>query len=85
MASADQLKALVKSHINRDDTQFYSVAMQVAAHATFACLARCDGDSRACYAGCGAEPSQSSLYEGYMKCRSRCRSALSQCNLACQQ
>lgn len=32
MASADQLKALVKSHINRDDTQFYSVAMQVAAH-----------------------------------------------------
>lgn len=32
MASADQLKALVKSHIGRDDTQFYSVAMQVAAH-----------------------------------------------------
>lgn len=32
MASADQLKALVKSHISRDDTQFYSVAMQVAAH-----------------------------------------------------
>lgn len=32
MASADQLKALVKSHIDRDDGQFYSVAMQVAAH-----------------------------------------------------
>ncbi len=32
MASADQLKALLKSHINRDDRQFYSVAMQVAAH-----------------------------------------------------
>lgn len=32
MASADQLKALVKSHITRDDAQFYSVAMQVAAH-----------------------------------------------------
>jgi len=32
MASAEQLKALVKSHINRDDRQFYSVAMQVAAH-----------------------------------------------------
>ncbi|MDE2289620.1 MAG: ATP-binding protein [Burkholderiales bacterium] len=32
MASADQLRALVKSHINRDDGQFYSVAMQVAAH-----------------------------------------------------
>jgi SpoVK/Ycf46/Vps4 family AAA+-type ATPase len=32
MASEDQLKALVKSHINRDGGQFYSVAMQVAAH-----------------------------------------------------
>ncbi len=32
MASADQLKALVRSHIARDDGQFYSVAMQVAAH-----------------------------------------------------
>jgi len=32
MASADQLKALVRSHISRDDGQFYSVAMQVAAH-----------------------------------------------------
>jgi SpoVK/Ycf46/Vps4 family AAA+-type ATPase len=32
MASADQLKALVRSYIERDDGQFYSVAMQVAAH-----------------------------------------------------
>ena len=32
MASAEQLKALLKSHINRDDRQFFSVAMQVAAH-----------------------------------------------------
>lgn len=32
MASAEQLKALVKSHIDRDDRQFFSVAMQVAAH-----------------------------------------------------
>ena len=31
MASAEQLKALVKSHIERDDRHFYSVAMQVAA------------------------------------------------------
>ncbi|MGI2326156.1 MULTISPECIES: AAA family ATPase [unclassified Methylococcus] len=31
MASAEQLKALVKSHIERDDQHFYSVAMQVAA------------------------------------------------------
>lgn len=32
MASAEQLKALLKSHIDRDDQQFYSIAMQVAAH-----------------------------------------------------
>ncbi|OYO26671.1 AAA family ATPase [Janthinobacterium sp. PC23-8] len=32
MASADQLKALVRSHIERDDGKFFSVAMQVAAH-----------------------------------------------------
>jgi AAA+ superfamily predicted ATPase len=32
MASSDQLKALIKSHISRDEGQFLSVAMQVAAH-----------------------------------------------------
>lgn len=32
MASAEQLKALIKSHISRDEGQFYSVAMQVAAY-----------------------------------------------------
>ena len=32
MASSEQLKALIKSHLNRDDGHFYSVAMQVAAH-----------------------------------------------------
>lgn len=32
MASADQLKALLQSYIDGDDTRFYSVAMQVAAH-----------------------------------------------------
>lgn len=32
MASADQLKALLQSHLEGDDTRFYSVAMQVAAH-----------------------------------------------------
>lgn len=32
MASAEQLKALVKSYIDRNDLQFYSIAMQVAAH-----------------------------------------------------
>ncbi|GLJ61661.1 ATPase [Microbacterium barkeri] len=33
MATNDQLKALVKSHANGDDPQFYAVAMQVAAKA----------------------------------------------------
>ena len=32
MANADQLKALVQSHLEGDDNRFYSVAMQVAAH-----------------------------------------------------
>lgn len=31
MATADQIKALVKSHADNDDSRFYSVAMQVAA------------------------------------------------------
>ena len=32
MASAEQIKALIKSHIHGDDSNFYSIAMQVAAH-----------------------------------------------------
>ena len=32
MASSEQLKALIKSHVSRDDGHFYSVAMQMAAH-----------------------------------------------------
>ena len=32
MASAEQLKALLKSHVEGDDERFFSVAMQVAAH-----------------------------------------------------
>jgi len=32
VASADQLKALLKSHLEGDDDRFFSVAMQVAAH-----------------------------------------------------
>jgi len=32
MASAEQIKALIKSYLDGDDSHFYSVAMQVAAH-----------------------------------------------------
>ena len=31
MATADQLKALLKSHADRDDQRFYSIALQMAA------------------------------------------------------
>ena len=31
MASAKQLKALIKSHLDGDDSHFYAIAMQVAA------------------------------------------------------
>lgn len=31
MATAEQIKALLKSHVERDDTRFYSVALQLAA------------------------------------------------------
>lgn len=33
MATADQLKALIRSHADGDDERFFSIAMQVAAHA----------------------------------------------------
>ncbi len=33
MANADQVKALIKSHAEGDDTRFYSIALQVAARA----------------------------------------------------
>lgn len=33
MATADQVKALIKSHADGDDTRFYAIAMQVAAQA----------------------------------------------------
>ncbi len=33
MAKADQIKALIRSHGEGDDSRFYAIAMQVAAHA----------------------------------------------------
>lgn len=33
MATAEQVKALIRSHADRDDTRFYAIAMQVAAQA----------------------------------------------------
>lgn len=50
-----------------------------------ACLATCDAERRSCNDHCGAEPLESSQYDGYMRCRSRCMSATSHCRLACPQ
>jgi hypothetical protein len=33
MATADQVKALIRSHAEGDDTRFYAIALQVAAQA----------------------------------------------------
>ena len=33
MATADQVKALIRSHADGDDTRFYAIAVQVAAQA----------------------------------------------------
>jgi hypothetical protein len=33
MATAEQIKALIKSHAGRDDSHFYSIALQMAAQA----------------------------------------------------
>ena len=49
------------------------------------CIAGCETDRRSCNDHCGAEPTESSLYDGYMRCRSRCLSATSHCRLACPQ
>jgi hypothetical protein len=50
-----------------------------------ACIAGCETDRRSCNDHCGAEPTESSLYDGYMRCRSRCLSATSHCRLGCPQ
>jgi hypothetical protein len=49
------------------------------------CLASCETDRKSCNDHCGSEPTESSLYDGYMRCRSRCLSATSHCRLACPQ
>ena len=36
MATADQVKALIKSHASGDDERFYAVALQLAATGRFA-------------------------------------------------
>jgi SpoVK/Ycf46/Vps4 family AAA+-type ATPase len=47
MANADQLKALLQSHLEGDDNRFYSVAMQVAAHEAKRGHAKLAGELRA--------------------------------------
>jgi hypothetical protein len=47
------------------------------------CIRACDATHIGCKAQCGSEPTQSSKYEGYQLCRSRCLSAQSRCRLGC--
>ncbi len=47
MASGEQLKALLKSHVDGDDDRFFSVAMQVAAHEARRGHGRLAGELRA--------------------------------------
>ncbi len=50
-----------------------------------ACIGACESERRSCNDHCGPEPLESSLYDGYMRCRSRCMSATARCRLACSQ
>jgi len=47
MASAEQIKALLKSHVDGNDDHFFSVAMQVAAHEAKVGHGKLAGDLRA--------------------------------------
>ena len=40
MATGDQVKALIRSHADGDDTRFYAIAMQVAAQVAQATVRR---------------------------------------------
>lgn len=42
MATADQVKALIRSHADGDDTRFYGIAMQAAARSAHARSAQGD-------------------------------------------
>jgi hypothetical protein len=48
------------------------------------CIRSCDAAHSACKAQCGSEPTQSTKYEGYQLCRSRCLAAQSRCRLGCK-
>ncbi len=49
-----------------------------------ACIKACSNEHDACKSRCGSEPTQSSKYDAYQLCRSRCMSSASRCRLSCQ-
>lgn len=50
MASSEQLKALLQSHLEKDDDRFMSIALQVAAHEARSGHGKtCAGAARSCY------------------------------------
>jgi hypothetical protein len=48
------------------------------------CMGACDTQHGACRAHCGAEPTESSAYDGYQRCLGRCLSDASRCRLGCR-
>ncbi len=48
------------------------------------CLSRCGSEHNSCKSQCGKEPTESSLYEQFQSCNSRCLVAFSACKRSCQ-
>lgn len=48
------------------------------------CAGACDSTHRACKAGCGPEPTESSGDEGYRRCLGHCLSDASRCRMSCR-
>ena len=59
MATAEQIKALLKSHVDQDDQRFYSVALQVAAKEARQGHHKLTSDIKALVANMNVAPSQS--------------------------
>ena len=49
-----------------------------------ACVAGCDGSHRSCKSACGKEPTESTKYDEFQGCLSKCLKAASKCRLSCQ-
>ncbi len=55
-----------------------------AAPTSRGCMGTCDSQHASCRAHCGAEPTESSAYDGFQRCLGRCLSDASRCRLGCR-